>query len=399
VAERPLSVSELKGLLEIDLGKKTFISRKTDIVDDIQNMCGALVTIENGIVRFRQGAIREHLVKVQAEGNKIPTFESAHAELATRLLAYWNLHFSDARSPGFERLDSAEIDRWFTQDTLLEYAARNWVLRFKKSPWIKGDSFELPNDFKANFPASVTFSLIEWACWETQNPVSESLGVHDLALRLRQAVFTEKHQTVLQALIICGSLYKKLSKNSEAGSCFYRASRTGQSILKANSVVTITCTTTFLEVTENTTSTTRTEFVSQKEEMLQYMITACKQQYGKTSDKVIQYYTTLAELYVAIHEEKKAEKVYREIHEIMMFRHGKGSVEETTISGRINVVLKADKHDEIVEYEKKIFETSTEMEIWDVRRIKITLKLAATYEAHGEIFKAEELCHALESSH
>jgi tetratricopeptide (TPR) repeat protein len=392
VAERPLTVSELKGLLQVDLQKKMLISRKADIVDDIQNLCGLLVRIQNGIVRFRHGAIRDYLTKVQVEGKKLPTVQSAQGALAIRLLAYCNLRLTDPYDPGFERPDSAEIDRMFLQDTLLEYATRYWILHFKKSSWYKATGpLELPNDFKANFPGSVYFSMIEWACWELQTPVFEAIGLHNLALRLRQAVFTEKHHIVLQTLIICGNVYKKLSNVSEAGSCFYRASRIGQSILKANSVVTLTCTTSFLEVTETITSTTRTEIISQKEEMFQYAITACKHQYGKTHDIVIRYCTTLAEMYVAIHEESKAETVYRELHEIMIIRHGKGSVEETTVSGHISVVLKADKHDEIIEYEKKFFDTTGEMEIWDVRRITVTLKLAAAYEVRGELFKAEEL--------
>ena len=105
----------------------------------------------------------------------------------------------------------------------------------------------------------------------------------------------------------------------------------------------------FLEVTKTITSTTRADIITQKEEMLEYAITACKHQYGKASDIVIQYCTTLAEMYVTIHEEHKAESVYRELREIIVIRHGNGSVEGTTISGHINAVLKADKHDEMVE--------------------------------------------------
>jgi tetratricopeptide (TPR) repeat protein len=392
VAERPLTVSELKGLLQVDLQKKTLISRKTDIVDDIQNLCGLLVRIQNGIVRFRHGAIRDYLTKVQHEGKKLPTVQSAQGALAIRLLAYSNLRLTDPCDPSFERPDSAEIDRLFIQDTLLEYATRNWILHFKKSSWYKASgAFELPSDFKANFSGSVYFSMMEWACWEVQTPVFEAIDLHNLALRLREAVFTEKHHIVLQTLIIIGIAYKKVTNASEAGSCFYRASRIGQSILKANSVVTLTCTTSFLKVTETITSTTRTEIISRKEEMLQYAISAYKLQYGTTHDIVIRYCTTLAEMYVAIHEESKAETIYRELHEIMISRYGKGSVEETTVSGHISVVLKPEKHDEIIEYEKKIFDTTSELEIWDVRRITVTLKLAAAYEAGGELFKAEEL--------
>ena len=66
--------------------------------------------------------------------------------------------------------------------------------------------------------------------------------------------------------------------------------------------------------------------------------------------------------------------------------------EETYISEQITIVLKrGEKQEDIIEYEKGIFETTMEMDIWDVRRIKIELELAVSYESRGEIFMAEEL--------
>jgi tetratricopeptide (TPR) repeat protein len=392
VAERPLSVLEVRSLLQVDLQKKVLISRKADILDDIKNLCGPILRVQNGIVRFRHSAIREYLAKVQAEGKKLPTVQSAQGDLAVRLLAYCSMNLSGPYSPGFELPESAKIDALFLQDTLLEYAARNWIFHFKKSSWHKpAGTLELPHDFKVNFPSSVYLSMIEWTCWELQTPACEAIELHNLALRVRRAVFTDKHQIVLQSLIICGNLYKKLSNGSEAGSCFYDASRIGHAVLKANSVITLTCATSFLEVTKTMTSTTRVEIITRKEDMLQYVISACKHHYGKTSDIVIRHCTTLAEMYVAINEEHKAEAIYRELHEIMIVRHGKGSIEETAISGQMKVVLKADKHAEIEEYKKEIFNITTEKDIWDAHRVSMTLKLATVYETHGELLKVEEL--------
>jgi hypothetical protein len=75
----------------------------------------------------------------------------------------------------------------------------------------------------------------------------------------------------------------------------------------------------------------------------------------------------------------------------MINRYGKGSAEETSVSGNLRVVLKkGEKHEEIVEYERSIFETVTGMEIWDVRRIQATLELAVSCESRNELLKAEE---------
>jgi pentatricopeptide repeat protein len=66
--------------------------------------------------------------------------------------------------------------------------------------------------------------------------------------------------------------------------------------------------------------------------------------------------------------------------------------EETMISEQLTIILKKNhKHEEITEYPEGIFETTLELEVWDVRRVKIIIELAVTFEASGEYFKAEEL--------
>ena len=86
---------------------------------------------------------------------------------------------------------------------------------------------------------------------------------------------------------MCGKLYQSQSKIMEAGSCFYRASHIGQSILRKHSAVTISCTQASLTATENITITTRTDVFSRREEMLRFIIVACKHQCGETSEMVL----------------------------------------------------------------------------------------------------------------
>ena len=119
---------------------------------------------------------------------------------------------------------------------------------------------------------------------------------------------------------------------------------------------------------------------------------ACKHTYGKTSDTVIRYYKMLAQLYIDIHEEENAEVIWKELHEIIIIRHGEGSEEEKTLSEKLKIVLRKHvRREDIVEYEKGIWETTMDMEVWDIRRIKITLELAISYESRKEYFMAEEL--------
>ena len=66
--------------------------------------------------------------------------------------------------------------------------------------------------------------------------------------------------------------------------------------------------------------------------------------------------------------------------------------EETSISEQITIVLKkGDKKTDVVEYEKDILDVSMDFEVWDIRRIEMTIELAVSYEARSEFFLAEEL--------
>lgn len=323
VAERPLSITEVRNLLQIDLQKKHSVDRKTDITEDIKASLGALVIFDNGFVRFRHPAIRGHMFNVQKEGKKIPSYQAAQTDLTMRLLAYCRFNLTNSRDPSLEMMAKPQVNELFEKHRLLEYVVRYWTLHFHASSfYTSADNMQLSADFKAIFPGSTQLAMLEWTCWES---LIESIKTHELARRIRQDVFTEKHESVLQSLIICGSLYRKWSKTTEASMCFYRASHIGQGILRENHTVTIGCTTTFLTITETIKTTTRTELATCKEGMLKYIINAYKQQYGNTHDLVIRYYKMLAQLYVDIREENHAEIIWRELREIIVTRYGKGS--------------------------------------------------------------------------
>ena len=323
VAERPLSITEVKNLLQVDLQKKHSVDRKTDIREDIKASLGALVIFDNGFVRFGHSAIRAQMFNFQKEGKRIASYQAAQTDLVSRLLAYCRFSLTNSRDPALEMMAMTQVNELFETHRLLEYAVRYWALHFHTSSmYTSADSIQLSADLKALFPSSTQLAMLEWTCWESS---IESIKTHELARRIRQDVFTEKHESVLQSLIICGSLYRKWSKTTEASMCFYRASHIGQGILRENHTVTIGCTTTFLTITETIKTTTRTELATCKEGMLKYIINAYKHQHGKTHDLVIRYYKMLAQLYVDIREENHAESVWRELREIIITRYGKGS--------------------------------------------------------------------------
>ena len=323
VAERPFSVTEVRNLLQIDLQKKHSVDRKTDIREDVKASLGALAIIDNGFVRFRHPTIRAHILNFLKEGKKVLGYQAAQTDLTMRLLAYCRFNLTDSREPALDMMAKTQVNELFESHRLLEYAVRYWTLHFRASSmYTSADNFQLSADFKAIFPSSTQFAMLEWTCWES---LVESIKTHELARQIRQDVLTEKHESVLQSLIICGILYQKWSKTTEASMCFYRASHIGQGILRENHTVTIGCTTKFLTITETIKTTTRTELATCKEGMLKYIINAYKHQHGKTHDLVIRYYKMLAQLYVDIREEHHAETIWRELREVVIIRYGKGS--------------------------------------------------------------------------
>ena len=394
IAERPLDIAEIQSLLRVDLQRGHLVSDKSAALDEILRASSSLLVVQNGIVRFRHSAIRAHLAEFHGDGKKLLSAPQAQTDFVTRSLTYTKHCLKKDYEPSFERVDPADVDELFQKYSFLEYVIRNWTLHFRHSTMFKSPtSFEISSQFKTIFPTSAQFALLEWTCWESQASLHEAIDMHSLALHVRQGALTEKHKSVIQTLIVCGTLHQKLSNTHDAGTCFYRAAHLGQSVLRKHSTVTVTCTTTFLTIVENVTSTTRTETITRKEEMLKYIIAAHTHQYGRTSDIVIRYYKQLAQLYVEIKEEHRAEEVWRELREIVVIRFGQGSQQEKDVTGNITIVLKggSKKTHDVAEYERDIFSISQEMEVWDVRRIKITLELAQSYEARGEIFLAEEL--------
>lgn len=326
LADRPLTIAEVRLMFQIDLAKKTLVEHDVKVINDVLAILGPLITQQDGFVRFRHSVIRRYMLNVQTEGKKLRNRRDAQTDMAMRLLAYCNFHLIKTQDPTFDMIEESEIQKLFTRYGLMEYAVCNWPYHFKSSSLFQSNgNFQLTSDFKAVFPGTTQLPLLEWGCWRVAGTSTEVTQLYDLALRVRQDVLTQNHPSVLQELIICGNAYRNKGQITEAGSCFYRASKISQNILRKQHAFTIACSTTFLNITESLKISSRTEVATWKEESLTYIIDTYKHQHGKTHDLVIRYYKMLAQLYVDIHEEQRAEIVWRELREVITVRFGKGS--------------------------------------------------------------------------
>jgi hypothetical protein len=165
VSDRPLTVSEIKGILQVNFQKKTLTSRNSDEVKSIIASCSTLLTNQNGIVRIQHSAIRDALLQISAEGRKISSFQvmqAMQAELTTRLLAYTGFSRTEPWHPTFDRLDLIHVNSLFLQDPLLAYIASHWIHHFRKSLLQKQEpALALTADFKAVFPSFTQLARLE----------------------------------------------------------------------------------------------------------------------------------------------------------------------------------------------------------------------------------------------
>ncbi|THW36752.1 hypothetical protein D6C90_00605 [Aureobasidium pullulans] len=393
VTERPLSINELYDVLQVDLQKKINTHRDIDLKSKFEKTYGLLRPNNNGLVKFLHPAIREHFIAVQIKGEKLLPHKEAHTDLTLRLLTYSKACLTKPHDVSLEPLPHGEVERLFIEHDLLEYAVRNWTTHFRQSTLFKPSGpFGFSPEIKAAFPTSPSMPLLEWTCWDAQFPTNELLPVHDLSQRIRSEVFQEKHVVTLQSLVACAYVYHMYSSPASAAPYFVRASRVSQHVLPKWNRITVTLTETFLTITDSMKFTSRTELMTFREEMLKFIVTAYKHTHGDTSDVVIRFTKTLAELYTAIHEEEHATQCWKELHTVITNKHGEGSDFEREISGKLMVVLKGDEDFEVGRYRRDIFAVGDESTVvWDTARIQMFLKLAQACEHRKELHEAEEL--------
>lgn len=326
LSSRPFTIGEIRLLYNVDLARKTFVERDMTTINDALAVLSPFVAQQDGFVRFRHSLIRQYMVNIQTEGKRLRNKRDAQTELTMRLLAYCHFHLTKINDPTFDMMEDSDIQKLFTKFALLDYVVSNWLYHFRSSSLYQTNgSLQLTSEFKSIFPASSQLPLLEYGCWDAAATSTHITHSYDLALRIRQEVLTQNHRSVLQGLIVCGNALRNRGQVAEAGAYFYRASKVSQQVLRKRHTFTIHCSTTFLTVIESLKITSRSETATMKEETLIYIIETYKHQHGKTHDLVIRYYKTLAQLYVDIHEEHKAETVWRELQEIMIVRFGKGS--------------------------------------------------------------------------
>ncbi|OAA58461.1 nacht domain containing protein [Niveomyces insectorum RCEF 264] len=391
VSDAPLDVQDLSIILGVDVAGHA-VGKAVDVAKLVARTVPDLVLVRDGRVRFKSSLIRAHLHK--RLGKSLSPVKEAHHELVLRLLLYTKLsvHSSIHGDPTVDELDDATARRLFASHRLLHFVMAQWLFHFRASSQYQGNDVALSKDFRAVFPDSVVFALLERYAWASSSDLVSRLT---LTLRIRETVFTEKHISVLQSLIVLGHVHVKLSLTIDGARYFYRAASLGQIVLSRFSSLAIACTDLFLHITDGIVFTQRTEIVGYRETLIRYKIDVCKERFGVHSEIVIEWHKKLAALYVAIKEEHLAALVYREIYEIIIVRDGKDSEDVRDLKkflGGLDVTLKDFKSEkEIQGYGKLLLETAEDLGVTDVLYISILLRLAHSYEVDLKWHLAERI--------
>ncbi|KAI3394758.1 hypothetical protein diail_2227, partial [Diaporthe ilicicola] len=402
-SKRPLTTVEIQALLELDTQKGAHQPRSSNIVEDIKKACGSLVIVQDKTVRFRNEAVRLQLLELSKKESKdsetaLLSPAEANKDLTDRLLLYVKTCVNRNVDSSLDTISSREVDSLFKSHALLEYASRNWLDHFKRSSYFASGQIQTPlltGELKGIFPNSTLLARLEKRCWDNQVLASTANSQHVLALTVRKQTLGDSAQSVLQSSINVAQSFKKLSAPAEASKYFYQAAKIGQSVLGRTSDLAIACATESLDTSAKNKqkATARDEAVTQREELLKYVIETEKQRSGNNSALASKYNNELAELYTSIKETDKAEAVYRDVYKTSIAQNGQFSTEATVAAEKLQTVLyKSAKHEEVVQYTQPIFESAERnLDIFDIRRVEITLRMADTYEQKKDFSHAEEL--------
>ncbi|KAF2279901.1 uncharacterized protein EI97DRAFT_105100 [Westerdykella ornata] len=394
-AERPLTLKEIKALLEVNPDECAFRPYSGDVEALIRQLCGSIVVIQDNLAYLRHPSIRERLLATTSAGSKglVIDLKEAHKSLATRSLTYCKINLlpHDDLDPQVEFYDTKEMAESFGRHALFEYAARYWILHFRSSSLYDKSTkkFNLSAQFKICFAATVRLALYEGSCLGRQYIAVEAETLQDLAFSIRRTLLGERSAAVLQSLLMELRIGKGFKDAHVLSEYSYEAFKVSRHVC-AESVV-LALAEFFIKYSASLEISKHKEFREKKIEVLNYLIEVYER--GQIESKQITYLGYLAELYVDIKDIRQAVVIYRKLYRLRLHAYGHLHSETHALFQLLITYLKQlSYYDEVLsltlEYHEYLEET---LAITDHRRIESTLHIISIYEERKELFQAEQV--------
>ncbi|KAF7594203.1 hypothetical protein BBP40_009907 [Aspergillus hancockii] len=305
-ADRPLQVKELSTLVSINVDKQKVSNEYTDPLQKLQPL-NSLVFLQDGCMYVRHGLIREAVLEAITKGKLLPNVTNSHADLSTRLLVYLTAVVTEQREASLTPLDQHDTTVLLNKHPLLDFAVRYWVLHLRRtSAFMKQGETQVAKDIAKFFPSSTAVAQLESTIWESI-PTPELLSYHSISTNVRRQIFTINNVATLQSTIFLAQLYRRLNFITEAVPLFHQVATIGRHLITTRIIV-MQMASTFLEMTTEKVTSSKTDIMANREEILLLLVDCYKAQYGHSSEKVITIMKQLVEHYEVTKEERKAQE-------------------------------------------------------------------------------------------
>jgi hypothetical protein len=396
-AARPLTYHEIEALYTLNVQQGTRVDRGVDVHSIVQTLA-PLIDVQEDIVRPRHNLVHNAIRSLLKQGKVTMPIKDQAFDLLLRLLTYAKLSLPDKGEPTLDASDRSIIDHHFNRHIFLEYVIRYWTWHLQQASVCtlsKPDEIKMTPELQKVFPDSTIMPILEWLCWDDQFPGAQEVEYHDLVGHLRAKVLTEKHPAVLQSSINTACYYEMMEDWPTASARYYSISTIGRTILSVSHPIVVETASRFLRISETRVTKTRTEVVTQREQVLLLLIAAYERQYGPNHDIVVRTREQLADLYIHIGENDKATEVLQIIHGHVQdnYRNGETSTRANDEHLRIKFGKSRDRGD-LKEYENGIFTGEDEEEeslvIREIEQVDVILRQIEQYISQKDYVRAEQ---------
>ncbi|KAB2569041.1 hypothetical protein DBV05_g12278, partial [Lasiodiplodia theobromae] len=377
-AERPLSISEVRVLLEVDVGNLKTSIMMTDIKTDLYGAVGPLIRTDGEVLRFKHPLIRRILVQLASDTRSGLPFnmQEAHSMLVSRCIANAKLSLTDQIGLSVETLSSDSVARLFQRHSLLKYTSKYWAIHFKHSSMYSADGeHNFTAEFRNAFPASTGLAALEFTLWDGSTLPQDAASFFEIALQLRQSLILHHGDAaIIQTLLALARVYKRLS---------WFGSRSSDLATLATG---------YIDSIEN---------VAVREELLQFLVGHHRHTHGPSGTPTIRYTRLMVEL---LHKHKghagRAIEVQEELYHVCVKEYGIQHSETMSIHRDLVALLREEgRTEQLSSHEKRRWMAIRDtLAPDDAALIAAALDMVAHHEERKEFAEAGAVfTHMLES--
>lgn len=393
---RPLTIEEIENLFVMNVQHGTKSERHVNVHQIVQSIA-PLLTVQEDIVRIRHNLVQTATRNLLKQGKVTVSIKDQPMDLLLRLLTYAKVSLPEKGEPTLDDTDRTVVDHYFSRFPLLEYVVRYYTWHLQQtSPTTPGKPFEvkITSEMQKVFPNSVTLPILEWLCWDDQFPGSQEVALHDFVGKLRVKIIGEEQPAVLQSYLNSAAYYFFMEDIPRATSLYYTVTVVGQKVLGISHPIVVESAIRFLRISETSLTTTRTEIMTHRENILKTLITAYERQFGLTAEIVMHTRERLADLYNRINEHDQAEDILRKIQGSTTENTRRKLERSSTNDGNLRVTLGQRKTPDLDTYKDGIFTDDVEEEatttVLDLARVDAIRREIDTYISQKELVKAEQ---------